>query len=143
MVIGGSNGAVEAALDLWRAGAWVTLVHRGAVLRPAVKYGLRPDFEDRVRGGFDRGVLFHAGAGFRAGMGAGGGAAGEEAPQGRRRSRRTWRSSSSVTTRCCAPRGVRYEGGRPQLSETFETSVPGHYALRERGVRRGHPQRLY
>ena len=51
IVIGGSNSAVEAALDLYRAGARVTLVHRDSEIRPSVKYWLRPDFENRVKEG--------------------------------------------------------------------------------------------
>lgn len=47
-VVGGSNSAVEAALDLYRGGAKVTLVHRGKWVRPSVKYWLLPDFENRV-----------------------------------------------------------------------------------------------
>lgn len=51
VVIGGKNSAVESALQLFRAGARVTLVYRGAALKPSVKYWLRPDFENRVRAG--------------------------------------------------------------------------------------------
>jgi thioredoxin reductase (NADPH) len=51
VVIGGKNSAVEAALQLYRAGARVTLVYRGSALKPSVKYWLRPDFENRVKAG--------------------------------------------------------------------------------------------
>jgi thioredoxin reductase (NADPH) len=51
VVIGGRNSAVEAALDLFRAGARVTLVHRGAAFPPSVKYWLRPDIENRIKAG--------------------------------------------------------------------------------------------
>lgn len=51
VVVGGKNSAVESALLAWRAGATVTLVHRGHVLPPSVKYWLRPDFENRVAAG--------------------------------------------------------------------------------------------
>jgi thioredoxin reductase (NADPH) len=50
-VIGGGNSAAEAALDLYRAGAKVSIVHRGAALRPGVKYWLKPDIENRIREG--------------------------------------------------------------------------------------------
>ncbi len=51
VVVGGKNSAVEAALQLYRAGARVTLVYRGAVLKPSVKYWLRPDLENRIKAG--------------------------------------------------------------------------------------------
>jgi thioredoxin reductase (NADPH) len=51
VVVGGGNSAVEAALELWRAGVEVTLVHRRAAVKPTVKYWVRPDFEHRVEEG--------------------------------------------------------------------------------------------
>lgn len=51
VILGGSNSAVEAALDLYRAGARVTVVHRGSEIRPRVKYWLKPDFDNRVKEG--------------------------------------------------------------------------------------------
>jgi thioredoxin reductase (NADPH) len=48
VVIGGKNSAIETALHCFRAGARVTLIYRGEVLKPSVKYWLRPDFENRV-----------------------------------------------------------------------------------------------
>jgi thioredoxin reductase (NADPH) len=51
VVIGGKNSAVEAALLLFRAGARVTLVYRGAAFPPSVKYWLRPDLENRIKAG--------------------------------------------------------------------------------------------
>ena len=51
VVIGGKNSAVEAALQLFRAGARVTLVYRRAELPRSVKYWLKPDFENRVKAG--------------------------------------------------------------------------------------------
>ena len=50
-VIGGQNSAVEAALELHRVGASVTLVHRGPALGSGVKYWLRPDIENRIKEG--------------------------------------------------------------------------------------------
>ncbi len=49
LVIGGKNSAAEAALDLWRHGARVTLVHRGPGLHEHVKYWVRPDLENRIK----------------------------------------------------------------------------------------------
>jgi thioredoxin reductase (NADPH) len=51
VVIGGKNSAIETALQCWRAGARVTLVHRDEALKPSVKYWLRPDFDNRVAAG--------------------------------------------------------------------------------------------
>lgn len=49
VVVGGKNSAVEAALQLYRAGARVTLVYRGSALKPSVKFWLRPDLDNRVK----------------------------------------------------------------------------------------------
>jgi thioredoxin reductase (NADPH) len=49
VVIGGKNSAAEAALDLFRAGAQVTLVHRHEELGKNLKYWVRPDIENRIR----------------------------------------------------------------------------------------------
>lgn len=51
VVVGGKNSAVEAALQLYRAGARVTLVHRGTAFSRSVKYWLRPDIENRIAAG--------------------------------------------------------------------------------------------
>lgn len=51
VVIGAGNTAAEAALDLWRNGVRVSLVHRGAHLKPGVKYWLKPDVENRIEEG--------------------------------------------------------------------------------------------
>jgi len=51
IVIGGKNSAAEAALDLWRHGARVTLVHRGPQIHSHVKYWVRPDIENRIKNG--------------------------------------------------------------------------------------------
>jgi thioredoxin reductase (NADPH) len=51
VVIGGKNSAAIAALDLWRHGAKVTLVHRGAEMHPHVKYWILPDINNRIKNG--------------------------------------------------------------------------------------------
>src|ERR1700754_4496246 len=51
LVIGGKNSAAIAALDLWRHGARVTLVHRGAEMHRHVKYWILPDINNRVKNG--------------------------------------------------------------------------------------------
>lgn len=49
VVVGGKNGAAEAALELFRGGAQVTLVHRHATLGDSIKYWVRPDIENRIK----------------------------------------------------------------------------------------------
>ncbi|HEV3218508.1 MAG TPA: YpdA family putative bacillithiol disulfide reductase [Candidatus Acidoferrales bacterium] len=51
VVIGGKNSAAEAALDLYRSGARVTLVHRRKEMGANIKYWVRPDIENRIRAG--------------------------------------------------------------------------------------------
>lgn len=51
VIVGAGNTAAEAALDLWRNGARVTLVHRGAHVKPGVKYWVKPDIENRIEEG--------------------------------------------------------------------------------------------
>src|SRR5467141_5188862 len=51
VVIGGKNSAAEAALDLYRNGAKVTLVHRDAQLGQTIKYWVKPDIENRIKAG--------------------------------------------------------------------------------------------
>jgi thioredoxin reductase (NADPH) len=50
-VIGGKNSAAEAALDLYRHGARVTLVVRAPALSDRIKYWIKPDLENRIRAG--------------------------------------------------------------------------------------------
>jgi len=59
VVVGGGNSGAEAALELFRHGARVTLVHRGSALKPTVKYWLKPDLENRISEGSIR-ALFAA-----------------------------------------------------------------------------------
>ena len=51
VIVGGKNSACEAALELYRAGAHVTMVHRGASLGESVKYWVKPDIENRIKEG--------------------------------------------------------------------------------------------
>jgi len=57
VVIGGKNSAAEAALDLYRNGARVTLVHRNKDLGASVKYWVRPDIENRIKAGQVKALL--------------------------------------------------------------------------------------
>jgi thioredoxin reductase (NADPH) len=51
LVVGGKNSAAIAALDLWRHGAHVTLVHRGDKMHHHVKYWILPDINNRIKNG--------------------------------------------------------------------------------------------
>ena len=51
VVVGGKNSAAEAALELYRSGAAVTLVHRRAELGSSIKYWVKPDIENRIKEG--------------------------------------------------------------------------------------------
>jgi thioredoxin reductase (NADPH) len=51
VIVGGKNSAAEAALELFRAGAHVTLVHRHAALGESIKYWVKPDIENRIKEG--------------------------------------------------------------------------------------------
>jgi thioredoxin reductase (NADPH) len=51
VVVGGKNSAAEAALELFRGGAHVTLIHRHATLGDSIKYWVRPDIENRIKEG--------------------------------------------------------------------------------------------
>ncbi len=57
IVIGGKNSAAEAALDLYRNGARVTLVHRNRELGATIKYWVRPDIENRIKAGQVKALL--------------------------------------------------------------------------------------
>ena len=51
VVVGAGNSAAEAALDLFRHGARVTLLHRGPAVKETVKYWVKPDLENRIEEG--------------------------------------------------------------------------------------------
>jgi len=57
VVIGAKNSAAEAALDLYRHGARVTLVVRGEAISDRVKYWIKPDLENRIRAGAIRALF--------------------------------------------------------------------------------------
>ncbi|HEY2931122.1 MAG TPA: YpdA family putative bacillithiol disulfide reductase [Acidobacteriota bacterium] len=48
-VIGAKNSAAQAALLLYRSGAEVTLIHRGAELSTQIKYWILPDIQNRIK----------------------------------------------------------------------------------------------
>jgi thioredoxin reductase (NADPH) len=57
VVIGGKNSAAEAALELFRGGAKVTLVHRLPELGQSLKYWVGPDIGNRIRANEIRALL--------------------------------------------------------------------------------------
>ncbi len=57
VIVGGGNSAAETALELYRSGAHVTLVHRRPELKPSIKYWVRPDIENRLKEGSIKGYF--------------------------------------------------------------------------------------
>ena len=57
VIVGGGNSAAETALELYRSGANVTLVHRDPEMKPSIKYWVRPDIENRIKEGSVRGLF--------------------------------------------------------------------------------------
>jgi thioredoxin reductase (NADPH) len=51
LVVGAKNSAAIAALELWRHGSRVTMVHRGEGIHSHVKYWIKPDIENRIKAG--------------------------------------------------------------------------------------------
>ena len=127
VVIGGKNSAVEAALQLFRAGARTTIIYRGTTWPQSVKYWLRPDLENRIKAGeiaarlgthvaaiTPRAVRVHA-------------LGGEEAiPADRVYALIGFHPDLGLFDRI----GIKYDRqtGRPEIRpDTLETSVPGVY----------------
>lgn len=48
VVVGASNSAVDAALEIWRKGGKVTMVIRGSEIGDRVKYWVKPDIINRI-----------------------------------------------------------------------------------------------
>lgn len=51
VIVGAGSSAADAALDLFRGGARVSMVHRGDDFRHSLKYWIRPNLENRVKEG--------------------------------------------------------------------------------------------
>jgi len=51
LIVGAKNSAAISALELWRRGARVTMVHRGPAVHQNVKYWIKPDIENRIKNG--------------------------------------------------------------------------------------------
>ena len=48
MVVGASNSAVDAALEIWQKGGDVTMIVRGPNIGERVKYWVKPNIENRI-----------------------------------------------------------------------------------------------
>src|SRR6185503_16738932 len=57
VIVGGKNSAAEAALELYRAGVQVLIVHRGPALGDNIKYWVKPDIENRIKEGSIRAMF--------------------------------------------------------------------------------------
>ena len=128
VVIGGKNSAVEAALQLFRAGARTTILYRGATWPKSVKYWLRPDLENRIKAGeiqarlgsqvieiTERDVVVRGALGNE-----------ERIPADRVYALIGFHPDFELFQRI----GITYDpqSGRPEIkSDTLETSVPGVY----------------
>lgn len=51
VVVGASNSAVDAALEIWRKGGHVTMIIRSEQIGERVKYWVRPDVMNRIKEG--------------------------------------------------------------------------------------------
>ena len=143
VVVGGGNSAAEWALELFRAGAHATVIHRRAELKSTIKYWVRPDIENRIKEGSIT-ARFNAhvkeiressvvlttpseldGSGGSSGSGRAGGAREEEIPADAVYLLTGYRADSSLMCRA----GVRLNEREAPVHdpETFETNVPGLY----------------
>lgn len=57
LIVGGRNSAIEAALEIYRSGGKVTMVHRRTEFDQKVKYWIKPDIENRIKEGAITGCL--------------------------------------------------------------------------------------
>jgi thioredoxin reductase (NADPH) len=57
LVLGGRNSAIEAALEIYRTGGRVTMVHRKTEFDQKVKYWIKPDIENRIKEGSITGYM--------------------------------------------------------------------------------------
>jgi thioredoxin reductase (NADPH) len=130
VIVGGGNSAAESALEMFRAGAHVTLVHRAPSLKSTIKYWVRPDIENRIKEGsiaarFERCVkeirptsVVLVGA-----EGAGGAGGEEEMPADAVYLLTGYRADADLMCRA----GVRLNERQAPVHDpvTFETNVPG------------------
>ena len=132
VVVGGGNSAAESTLELFRAGAHVTLVHRGPALKSTIKYWVKPDIENRISEGsvavrFNTRVVEIRPTAVVARPGGSGGAGGpgrdEEIPADVVYLLTGYRADADLMVRAGVALNDRQA---PTLDpETFETNVPG------------------
>ena len=127
VIVGGGNSAAEAALEMYRAGAHVTLVHRAPTLKDTIKYWVRPDIENRIKEGSIAARLGTCITAIRPTSvlvtSFEGGDAGEEIPADAVLLLTGYRADTELMTRA----GVRLTDRQAPVvdPETFETNVPG------------------
>lgn len=126
VIVGGGNSAVEAALECFRAGAHVTLVHRRPELKSSIKYWMKPDIENRIKEGSIAARFNTCVTDIRPGsvvVRTGESDRDEELPADTVLLLTGYRSDSNLLRAA----GVRLnERSEPTLNpETFETNVPG------------------
>ena len=138
VIVGGGNSAAESALEMFRAGAHVTLVHRAPTLKSTIKYWLRPDLENRMKEGSIAArfntcvkeirptsvIVRSGGSGGSGGPGGPGGSGGEEEiPADAVYLLTGYRADTDLLVRA----GVTLNDRQAPVHdpETFETSVPG------------------
>jgi thioredoxin reductase (NADPH) len=138
VIVGGGNSAADAALEMYRAGAHVTIVHRWPQLKTTIKYWVRPDIENRITEGsitarFSACVkevrptsVVITGAGVAGGAGEARGAGGEEHEEEIAAEAVYLLTGYRADTELMCRAGIRLtEREAPACNpETFETNVP-------------------
>lgn len=132
VIVGAGSSAADAALDLFRGGARVTMVHRGDTFRHSLKYWIRPNLENRVAEGS---ITAHFGATVEA--------IDESAVVVRKEGQPLRLPAERVfllTGYHASPNILRHVGAEldedtlaADLDENFESSVPGLYCIGSAG----------
>ena len=129
VIVGGKNSAAEAALELYRAGARVLIVHRGAALGESIKYWVKPDIENRIAEGAIRARFLTRIAEITAD------AVVLDGPDGRVREKGdavlllTGYRSDTTLLRSVGAAIDAVEGAPVHNPETFETTVPNLFVI--------------
>jgi thioredoxin reductase (NADPH) len=135
VIVGAGSSAADAALDLYRGGARVAMVHRGDDFRHSLKYWIRPNLENRVKEGS---IAAHFRAEVREIR--------EDAVVAEKDGRRLTLPAQRVfllTGYHAAPTLLHAAGAATddatlaaKLDETYQTSVPGLYCIGSAGFGR-------